>query len=62
MISYSSPELMYAELRYRRERIARDWQARPAGSPVTGAFLARARSTVAAVGHLRTTPRRSRHA
>ena len=62
MMSYSSPELMNAEIRYRRERLARDWQVRQAGDPVTGAFLARARATVVAVGHRRTALRRHRHA
>jgi hypothetical protein len=62
MISYSSPDLVDAEMRYRRERLASDWRPRPAGDPVTGAFLARARAAVVAVGHLGTAPRRHRHA
>jgi hypothetical protein len=62
MITYSSQELIDAEVRYRRERLAHDWQARQAGDAVTGAFLARARAAVAAVGNRRTPPRRHRHA
>lgn len=62
MMSYSSPELINAEVRYRRERLARDWQARQAADPLTGAFLSRARTAVVAVAHPRTAPRRHRHA
>lgn len=62
MMSYSSPELMDAEVRYRRERLARDWQASHAADPLTGAFLSRARAAVVAVAHPRTGARRHRHA
>jgi hypothetical protein len=61
MMSYSSPELVDAELRYRRERLARDWQIHQAGNHEAGSLSHRARMAVAAIATLGLT-RRHRHA
>ena len=61
-MTYTSPEFLDAHVRYRRERLASEWQAGHSGY-VANAFLARARATVNAVSGLRAPARRrQRHA
>jgi hypothetical protein len=62
MMSYSSQELVDAELRYRRERLARDWQIHQGGHNGTGSRSRRARTAVAAIATLGLPTRRHRHA
>jgi hypothetical protein len=58
---YNSLEFADAEMRYRQERLARDWQARRVGSTPTGSGH-RARTVGATFAGWRLTSRRHRHA
>ncbi len=62
MMSYSSPELIDAEVRYRRERLAGDWRSTGWRDAAPAWRAHRAWATVAALGRLGTTSRRHRHA
>jgi hypothetical protein len=62
MMSYSSPEFVDAHARYRRERLASDWQGRRAGHTSTTFVPHPAWAAATAVATLRLRPRRQRHA
>ena len=62
MFSYSSPELVDAEVRYRRERVAHDWAARPGFHEKAAAPAWRARFPLGTAAGLRVSPRHHRHA
>jgi hypothetical protein len=64
MFSYSNPQLVDAEVNYRRERLGHDWLVRTAldTAPDTAPSLRRIRSSVAVLAHLRPTSRHHRHA
>jgi hypothetical protein len=61
MFSYSNSALVDAEVRYRREQLARDWSPRPA-APLDAMLTARGRLAFQPVRTLRATARRHRHA
>ncbi|HVN11865.1 MAG TPA: hypothetical protein VMT69_07215 [Kineosporiaceae bacterium] len=62
MFTYSSPELIDAEVRHRRERLVGDWQAAAGRDVATRWSAHRAWAVVAALGRFRATPRHHRHA
>jgi len=62
MFSYSTPEFMDAEVRYRRERVAQDWAARRGFQETAPAPAWRARFPLGTIASLRATPRHHRHA
>jgi hypothetical protein len=62
MFSYSSPDFLEAEIRYRRERTEHDWHARHAGDESGASLARRARVAFVAAANLRGTPRHHRHA
>ena len=62
MYSYSSPDLIDAEVRYRRERVAQDWSPRRGFEEKAGAPAWRARFPLGMAASFRAMPRRHRHA
>jgi hypothetical protein len=62
MFSYSSPELIDAEVRYRRERTAGDWRSAAGRHKESGWGAHRAWATVASLGLVRASARRHRAA
>jgi hypothetical protein len=60
-MTYNSPEFIKAEVCYRRERLARDWQTHHAVNS-GGSQAHRTRAAIAAIAGLGVATRRRRHA